>query len=290
MKSRGNGAWLPALLGLALASGVGAADVKLPQVSPAASVTQDVGLNEMKIVYHRPGVKGRKIWGGLVPENEVWRTGANEATTISFTRDVTIDGKDVPAGTYALFTIPSGTEWTVIVNKDARQWGGFQYKESDDVVRFKVRPVAAPFEERMSFRFDDPGLNSARVVLHWEKVEVPFTVSNKVDTNSVVLGSLREAIAAAKPDDWQALSRAASYCQQNKVNPEKAMAWIDRSIKIKDTTQNHFVKAELLEQAGRTGEAVAEAGTALKLATPQDEKGLTAEIRKMVGDWEKKGK
>jgi hypothetical protein len=291
MKPKSKGFSVAAILAaLSAAATARAADVKLPQASPAATVTQLVGLNEMKIAYHRPGVKGRKIWGALVPYGKVWRTGANEATAITFGEDVTVGGKDVPAGTYMLATIPAEEEWTVILNKDAKQWGAFEYKEGDDLVRLKVKPAAAPFEERMSFRFEDPEPNSVRVVLHWEMREIAFTVSNRIDTNTQVLKNLRDAIASAAPDDWRILARAANFCRENKVDLEEANAWIDKSIKIKETALNHFVKAEMLEQEGRTREAVAEAEKALKVVTPEDEKGFTDEIRRMIGDWKAKTK
>ena len=147
-----------------------------PRLSPEASVYEKVGYTDVTIVYCRPGVKDRKIWGDIVPYNEVWRTGANEATTIEFSKDVKIEGKDVPAGKYSLFTIPGEKEWTVIINKQAEQWGAFNYNQDEDLVRFKVKPEKGSFAERLLFTFDYVSPYTAKVVCQWENVKVSFTI------------------------------------------------------------------------------------------------------------------
>lgn len=147
-----------------------------PRVSPNAAVSQTIGTAVVTIEYGRPAVKGRAVWGALVPWGEVWRTGANEATTIEFTSDVTIEGQKLPAGKYALFTIPGQSEWTIIFNKTAKQWGAFRYDAAQDALRVKVKPRAAPHEEWMSFHFEDLAPDAATVVLRWEKVAVPFRI------------------------------------------------------------------------------------------------------------------
>src|ERR1022692_3493422 len=115
--------------------------VNFPAASPACTLKQRVGLTDIEIVYSRPSVKGRTIFGGIVPYGQVWRTGANQATKITFNTPVKFNGTEIPAGTYGLFTIPAEQEWTVIINKSATQWGAFQYDEKADVTRFKVKPV-----------------------------------------------------------------------------------------------------------------------------------------------------
>ena len=174
---------LAALLGLATAASA-QQQITTPRLSPNASVTQMVGITEITLHYSRPGVKGRKIWGELVPYGEVWRTGANENTTIRFSTPVKIGGKELPAGLYGLQTIPTADEWTVIFSKDADQWGAFSYKPENDALRIQAKPEAADFQERMGFEFDDLTDNSAKVVLRWEKLAVPFTV--EVDTPKLV--------------------------------------------------------------------------------------------------------
>ncbi len=147
-----------------------------PRVSPNASVSQTIGTTVVTIEYGRPAVKSRSVWGGLVPAGEVWRTGANEATTIEFTSDVTIEGQKLPAGKYALFTIPGPNEWTIIFNRTAKQWGAFRYDAGQDALRVKVKPSPAPHQEWLSFHFEDLAADAATAVLRWEKVAVPFRI------------------------------------------------------------------------------------------------------------------
>lgn len=128
---------------------------------------------DVTLEFGRPKVKKREIWGELVPWGQVWRTGADEATTITFSDDVTIEGEELPAGTYALFTIPTEDSWTIIFNKTAKQWGAFGYKEADDALRVEVEPKAAEHVEEMNFEID-----GSQVVLRWAEMAVPFEVSS----------------------------------------------------------------------------------------------------------------
>jgi hypothetical protein len=163
-----------------------------PQVRPSlkAGVMQRLGADtDITIEYSRPGVKGRKIWGALVPygmapgnqysKNQPfpWRAGANENTTISFSKDVLIEGKPLPAGKYGLHMIPSEKEWTIVFSKNNSAWGSFSYKPEEDALRVTVTPVAAPFEEWLSYGFDDLAGKSATAFLRWEKLKVPFKIS-----------------------------------------------------------------------------------------------------------------
>ncbi len=127
---------------------------------------------DIVLEYGRPKVKDRQIWGGLVPYGEVWRTGANEATTISFSGDVLIEGQKLAKGEYALFTIPGKDKWTIIFNKVAKQWGAFKYDKSQDVLRVDVTPETGEPVEEMTFVIED-----SNVVLEWEKLRVPFKVA-----------------------------------------------------------------------------------------------------------------
>lgn len=147
-----------------------------PRLSPKASVSQVTGYTEVSIVYSRPGVKDREIWGGLVPYNQVWRTGANEATTIEFNDDVVVSGNEVPKGKYGLFTIPGENEWTIILNKVWDQWGAFNYNEEEDLLRFNVKPEKSDFTARLLFTFEYKSPYSANIVLEWNHIEVPFLI------------------------------------------------------------------------------------------------------------------
>lgn len=155
------------------------------RVSPKAFITETIGLTDVTISYSRPGVKGRKIWGGLVPYDKVWRAGANEATKITFGDNVLINGKKLQAGSYSFFIIPSSKSWTIIFNKVADQWGAFEYNESEDALRVNVTPQAISFHEWLDYTFEnmkvkEHGVNSAVVCLNWEKMKIPFTVETDV--------------------------------------------------------------------------------------------------------------
>jgi hypothetical protein len=154
-----------------------------------ASVSQTIGVDtDITFDYSRPGVKGRTIWGelvpyGLAPGNKYsdekpfpWRAGANEKTTIAVSSDVLVDGKPLPAGKYSIHMIPSEKDWIVIFNKVSEGWGSYDYDEAEDALRVKVTPVEAPFEEWMRFGFDDLAGTSAVASLRWEKLKVPFTI------------------------------------------------------------------------------------------------------------------
>jgi Protein of unknown function (DUF2911) len=281
---------MPRLRAVSLAAGLmtlvaGAAlaqQLDLPRPSPNATVTQMVGVTEISIHYSRPGVKDRKIWGGLVPYGEVWRTGANENTTIKFSTPVKIGGQELPAGLYGLQTIPTEGDWTVIFSKDADQWGAFSYKPENDALRIQVKPQPAELRERMAFDFEDVTDDSAQVVLHWEKLKVPFTVT--VDTPKLVMEKVRTAVR------WQTPYQAANYCIQSNTCLDDASRWLDASIALQENFANLRAKAMLLAKKNDTkgavgyGErALAAAKTAQQPPNPQQVKDLET----MVADWRK---
>ncbi len=156
------------------------AQEKKPRISPKAGVTQIVGLTTVEISYSRPGVKGRKIWDGLVPYSKVWRAGADEATKFTFSTDVTIEGKKLAAGSYSFFAIPDQKEWILVFNKVADQWGAFEYNEAEDAVRVKVKPLKSDMTEWLAYEFTDMKTNSALINLIWEKLRIPFKIEVKI--------------------------------------------------------------------------------------------------------------
>jgi hypothetical protein len=230
------------------------AQLELPRVSQKASVTQTVGLTEIIMTYSRPNVKGRVIWGDLVPYNKVWRTGADEATTISFGENVQINDYKLPAGKYALFTIPAKDDWTVIFNTVAKQWGAFNYDSTKDALRFKVKPVENRFVESLTIYFSDVTTSSAVINISWEKIKISFPIS--INTDSLAFKNIKRAIADVKSDDWVVYAASANYAADNNVHIEEALNWIDKSIAIKETFYNYFVKAKLLEKKGEKKEAL----------------------------------
>lgn len=159
-------------------AGVFAQDEITPRQSPYAEVVQRIGTTDVKITYHRPGVKGRTIWGELVPysSESPWRAGANNATAISVSKDVKIDGKTLPKGEYALYFFVEKDEWTLAINTNAQAWGAGGYDAANDVLRATLKPVEAPMKEWLTYDFDDLSMESATAYLHWEKLKAPFTI------------------------------------------------------------------------------------------------------------------
>ncbi|MBV8543319.1 MAG: DUF2911 domain-containing protein [Acidobacteria bacterium] len=257
--------------------------LKLPRVSQHEVITQTVGLTDITVDYSRPAVKGRAIWGALVPYDKVWRTGANEATQISFSDDVTIDGKPLPKGTYSLHTIPGKDSWTIIFNKTAKQWGSFNYKQEDDALRVTVKPVKANFMELLTINFPSVTNDNATVVIRWENVSVPFTVGT--NTTAKVMADANAAVAAAAATDFQTPYRAAGFAF-DAGNNDQATKWVDQSLKVKQTMGNLYLKARIQAKNGDKAGAIATGESALKLAGPND-KELASEIQDSINDWKK---
>jgi hypothetical protein len=260
--------------------------LKLPRVSPKATVTQTVGLTDVTITYSRPGVKGRTIWGELVPYDKVWRTGANEATTFQVSQDVKINGQALPAGTYSLHTIPGKTQWTVIFNKTADQWGSYDYDQTKDALRIQVTPAQGPNQELLAFGFPDVQNDKATVEIAWEKVRVPFTL--ETNTNEQALAAIRKTLSG-DVKEWNVPFSAANYVVTNKLNNQaEAMKWVDQSIALKPTFYNMRLKSQMLDQAGNKKDAVAAAEKAVALGkenskdVDQDE---VAKTEKQIAEW-----
>lgn len=255
--------------------------LKLPRVSQHAVLTQTIGLTDMTITYSRPGVKGRTIFGSLVPYGKVWRTGANEATKISFSDNVTVDGKPLPKGVYSLHTIPGEHEWTVIFNKVADQWGSFSYKESEDALRVMVKPHTAPFTEWMTFDVPQLSTDKATVELRWDTTAVPFTV----DTNTTerVMKDAKAAVAEAKPDNARTPMQAASFAFDS-GDLSDALAWVNQSIKAQENANNLYLRARIEAKQGNKAAAVKSAEAALeKKPSPE----LAEEIKGDIASWKK---
>jgi hypothetical protein len=260
--------------------------LKLPRVSPKATVTQTVGLTDVTITYCRPGVKGRTIWGDLVPYDKVWRTGANEATTFQISQDVKINGQALPAGTYSLHTIPGKTQWTVIFNKTADQWGSYEYDQSKDALRVQVTPTQGPSQELLAFSFPDVQNDKATVEIAWEKVRVPFTL--ETNTNQQALANIRQALQG-DVKEWNVPYSAAQYAvTANVPDQAEAMKWVDQSIALKPTYWNLRLKAQMLDKAGNKQEAVTTAEKAVALGKEnKDEPSEVAKTEAQIAEWKK---
>src|SRR3569833_1334093 len=175
--------YLAAMLLACASISANAQALKTPQLSSSQTIEQDLGLGKITLIYSRPNVKGRKIFGTLEPYGTVWRTGANAATIIKFSDDVIINGNKVPAGEYGLFSIPDQNEWTVILNKTANQWGAYTYKQTDDFLRFKVKTVKRTDPtETLTFLFNNVDRTKCELELRWENISFAFNISTEVDS------------------------------------------------------------------------------------------------------------
>jgi hypothetical protein len=258
------------------------AQVRVPRPSQKASVMQTLGVTDITITYSRPAVKGRTIWGDplpeqaageatlddqfkrpkdapIVPYGHIWRTGANEATMFVVTDEVLINDQRLPAGSYSLHTIPAKNEWTIVFNGTTNQWGSFNYDPAKDTLRVKAKPrMVAENQEWLAFTIDPLGDDIAQVNLRWEKVSVPFTVKVP-DVNASTVSKLKAAVADAKPDDWRTPMQAGNWLMNNTISEDDAqgMAWLDQSIKVKETFQNLVAKTNALYKIGKKAEAIA---------------------------------
>src|SRR5229473_6176301 len=171
--------------------------LRMPEQSPAATVGQTIGITDVNITYHRPAVNKRKIWGALVPYGVLWRAGANQNSTISFSTPVKVEGQTLPAGTYGLFMIPGQTQWTVVLSKFTGDWGTYNYDQSEDAARVTVTPqTTADNQERLAFTFDDLTNNAATASMRWEKLRVPVKI--EVDVPATVRASIRNVLRGGK--------------------------------------------------------------------------------------------
>ena len=241
--------------------------VSLPDPSPHATASQRVGLTDITIDYHRPAVQKRKIWGGLVPYDEPWRAGANENTTFTFSTPVTVGGKQLPAGTYGFFIIPTAKTWTVALSNFSSAWGAFSYDPMEDAVRFTVTPTPAEHEESLEYRFENPTETSTNVVLQWEKLQIAFPIT--VDTKAVTLASLKKELRGLSKFFWQPWNNAATWCVKADCGTEQALAWADESIKVQPSFANLTTKAKLIEKKDPAGASKLRAD-AMKIATEND--------------------
>jgi hypothetical protein len=254
------------LLSIAVTSAFAQEGPRIPEASSPQTITQGLGLSTITLTYARPNVKGRKVFGGLEPYGAVWRTGANNATTIKFNEDILIEGKNVAAGEYGLFTIPGQTEWTIILNKTAKQWGAYEYKEADDVLRVKVKPVKSPVKmETFGMQFINVTPKTAELWLAWENVLVPVKLT--IDDDAKITANIDQIMSGTKKNYFGAIQ----YYHDNKTakaDLEKALAWADEA-QQKDPKAPYYIlwKARLLLKLGRKREALTAANAGIKLAT-----------------------
>ncbi|HWS71460.1 MAG TPA: DUF2911 domain-containing protein [Thermoanaerobaculia bacterium] len=239
-----------ALVAAALFTAVGALAqpaIPMPDVSQKASVAQTIGITDIDIHYHRPSVNNRKIFGGLVPYDVIWRSGANENTLISFSTPVKIEGQPLAAGKYSLFFVPGPQQWTVVVNKFTGGWGTYSYDQSEDALRVKVTPQTAELQEQLAYTFDNPAASSVVAAMRWDKVRVPVKI--EVDLNATVKQSIADSLRSGKHWDPNAWAAAARWALQQK-DTDAALDYANHSLAVGQNSSNLRLKARILELKG----------------------------------------
>lgn len=231
-----------------------AQNLTLPRPSQYAEITQRVGLSTVSITYHSPGANNRQIWGGLVPFGAMWRAGANENTTITFSHDAQVEGQSIVAGTYGLFMFVKDKEnIRIILSRYSQSWGTVYPAEEDAVLIADVQTKEIVNQDWLSYDFMDRSGNDVTAVLRWADLEIPFKVSFDVD--AIVIDNARAELKGPAGFSWRGYMQAANYCLQNNINLEEAMTWIDQSLAMSSGFSNLQVKAGLLTKKGEIEEA-----------------------------------
>lgn len=260
------------ICGLVFSSGAKAEmqKVEFPAASPGCTLKQRIGLTDVEIVYSRPSVKGREVFGGLVPYGKVWRTGANQATKITFSTNVKLNGHEVPAGTYALMTIPDKDEWTVIINKGPEQWGAYKYDEKQDLVRFKVKPIKTDqLIETFTIEFNDLRDESGEIRLAWDKTVVPIKMD--LEFAKKLQAQIEEVMASDSKE--KPYFQAAQFYLNHGLDLQKAKKWADEAVAQRDAFFTNYVKAQILAKLGDKEGAIAASKHSTELAEKANDLG-----------------
>ncbi|MGQ0507358.1 MAG: DUF2911 domain-containing protein [Myxococcaceae bacterium] len=259
-----------------------AQQLQLPAPSPAASVKQTVGLTDITVDYSSPAVKGRKIFGELVPLERPWRAGANAATKVTFSKDVTFGGKAVPAGSYSLIALPSARGWQIALNKVTDGlWQGKTYDAKQDVARVPATTTAIPARERMAFLFNNTTDTGTSFDLEWEQLRISVPV--KVDTNAQTAANIKNTLDSA----WRPHAQAASYtAERNEL--DTALKYVDTSLAIQSNWYNNWVKAQIWEKKGNYAEARKFAQTSWDLGNKDPNFFFKDAVQKALTDWKNK--
>jgi Protein of unknown function (DUF2911) len=277
-----------AVCATALAVAPASAALQIPRPSQDATVTQTIGLTDIKVTYSRPGVKSRVIWGGLVPYDKPWRTGANEATRITFSDDVTVQGKPLKAGAYSLYTIPTAGEWAVVFHRDELSWGtgAPAPKPEHEALRVQLQPEAAEPTEWMSLGFENLSPRSGDLVLRWEKLKLAIPIA--VPTDQQFVSRARAAIVSAPPNDWRTAYSAANYMFTNDLQPPLAKQWAEKATSVQRNYTTLSLLARMHAKEGDTKRAIEVGEQAVKVGKASPNKVDTSATEKLVAEWRAK--
>lgn len=263
------------------------AQLATPAPSPMATVTQRVGLTDITLKYSRPSLKGRKMFGETLPFDKPWRTGANNATTLTFKEEVTVGGKKVPEGEYALYTIPGPSQWTVILNKNTKLGGSTHlYKAEEDVARFQVKPTkTATTTETLTINFADLTASTANLEILWENTSVKIPVVTEVD--SKVMAQIQEKVISGQNVTPDLYAAAANYYLDNKKDPKLALSWIKKANEKDPKFWNLHAQAKIQALNKDFKGAIATAEKSMALAREAKNDDYVRMNEKAINEWKK---
>lgn len=270
-----------------LLSGQSKVQIRVTSASPSAAFEQEVGSAKIKVTYSRPLVRGRKIFGELVPFDKLWRTGASDCTVITTSEDIAFGNNVLKAGSYSIFTIPSGNEWTIIINTDTTLHGETGYDEKKDVMRFKV-PVekSANFYETFTIELND--INSkgeAFLKIFWENTMVKIPIKSKEDETLVALINLH--VINEKTQDANLLFQAANYYYSTNRDLKQAIEWLLKAEKLNSQNFNYpNLRQKIASELKDYTNAIAAAKRAITLADKEKMKTTIETLNKRIADWE----
>lgn len=262
------------------------AQIRTPAPSPASSVSQAFGLAKVSVEYSRPSVKGRHIFGDLVPYNKVWRTGANQITKIQFDQDVRLNGQPLKAGSYGWYTFPGKNFWIIALNSDDKQWGAYGYDPAKDVLRLVVKPEKlAQKVEHLTIAFDNFTATATDVILSWENTAVRFRAEH--DPHEQIMAAIKTetAKADAKSDTYYT---AAEYYLDHNIDLKQALAWADKVLETDKNWWSYYLRADIEAHLGQCDKAVADATIALEGAKKDKDDSYTKKSEKILADCKKK--
>ena len=263
-----------------------AQELELPQPSPWAQVSQKFGLAQATITYSRPAMKGRTIFGNLVPYGEMWRTGANKATELKLEGSTMINNQKVEPGAYSVFTIPGEAEWTIIINKNTELWGAGGYKQEDDVVRFTVKPTTVASTESFTIDFANVKDNSVTVQMYWATTKVSFEIINEFVEEGKK--NIEEAIAAAE-NTMGLYNDAAEFYLDNNIDAKLALEWAKKSVGQKERYWNLYTLARAYAANGRYTEAIETGTKSHTMSVEAKNTGFSQTVNASLTEWKKKG-
>ncbi|MDQ3392707.1 MAG: DUF2911 domain-containing protein [Bacteroidota bacterium] len=276
-----------AILFAILSFQVSKAQISVPSVSPLATASQKVGLADVTITYSRPSAKGRKIMGDLVPYDKMWRTGANESTKFKTSEELTIEGKKLPAGEYALYTQPGKDEWTVVFSKNTQLWGKDGYNEKDDAIRFKVKATNYPVKvETFTINIADVTLAGANLEILWENTLVKFSMTSDVDTK--VMSQINQFASNPNASLANTYFQSAGYLYETGKDFDKALEYVNKTLEFNQGFWVYHLKAKIQGKLKDFKNAITTAETSIAKAKDANNEDYVKLNEKLLAEWKTK--